>query len=204
MRAGAVIQQHYPYFCRFQRPFCCKTRLGGHFKGGVIPFSFFKINVTGNIYKPERQVWPVKILFEKFNTRLFQLGSWTSWCFISYYWRRYLVDVRSPTPIMAHLHSLFHLGVHCGAVSGERVKLSPLIFFFVNLSAALYYLNAWKKQAIWLFLFICLTPLTAFYEYSWNARRVLWKLARETHTPEDWVPRETNMAANQTVQHVCS
>ena len=44
----------------------------------VIPFSFFKINVTGNIYKPERQVWPVKILFEKFNTRLFQLGSWTS------------------------------------------------------------------------------------------------------------------------------
>ena len=46
---------------------------------------------------------------------------------------------------MAHLHSLFHLGVHCGAVSGERVKLSPLIFFFLNLSAALYYLNAWKK-----------------------------------------------------------
>ena len=42
MRAGAVIQQHYPYFCRFQRPFCCKTRLGGHFKGGVIPFSFFQ------------------------------------------------------------------------------------------------------------------------------------------------------------------
>ena len=71
MRAGAVIQQHYPYFCRFQRPFCCKTRLGGHFKGGVIPFSFFKINVTGNIYKPERQVWPVKILFETFNTRCF-------------------------------------------------------------------------------------------------------------------------------------
>ena len=93
---------------RFQHPFCCKTKLGGHFKGGVIPLSFFKVNVTGNIYKPERQVWPVKILFEKFNTRLFQLGSWTSWCFISYYWRRYLVDVRSPTPIMAHLHSLFH------------------------------------------------------------------------------------------------
>ena len=56
---------------RFQHPFCCKTRLGGHFKGGVIPFSFFKINVTGNIYKPERQVWPVKILFETFNTRCF-------------------------------------------------------------------------------------------------------------------------------------
>ena len=119
MRAGAVMQQHYPYFCRFQRPFCCKTRLGGHFKGGVIPFSFFKINVTGNIYKPERQVWPVKILFEKFNTRLFQLGSWTSWCFISYYWRRYLVDVRSRTPSMAHLHSLFHLGVQIVKRSGQ-------------------------------------------------------------------------------------
>ena len=30
-------------------------------------------------------------------------------------------------------------------VSGEPVKLSPLIFFFVNFSPALYYLNAWKK-----------------------------------------------------------
>ena len=47
--------------------------------------------------------------------------------------------------------------------SGERVKLSPLIFFFVNFPPALYYLNAWKKQAIWRFLFIFLTPLTAFY-----------------------------------------
>ena len=27
--------------------------------------------------------------------------------------------------------------------------------------------------------------LRAFYEYSRNARRVLWKLARETHAPED-------------------
>ena len=27
--------------------------------------------------------------------------------------------------------------------------------------------------------------LRAFYEYSRNARRVLWKLARETHAPDD-------------------
>ena len=46
MRPGAVIQQHYPYFCCFKHLFCCKTKLGGHFKGGVIPFSFFKINFT--------------------------------------------------------------------------------------------------------------------------------------------------------------
>ena len=59
------------FLYRFQHPFCCKTKLGGHFKGGVIPLSFFKVNVTGNIYKPERQVWPVKILFETFNTRCF-------------------------------------------------------------------------------------------------------------------------------------
>ena len=50
--------------------------------------------------------------------------------------------------------------------NGERVKLSPLIFFFVNFPPVLCYLNAWKKQAIWRFLFIFLTPLTAFYEYS--------------------------------------
>ena len=125
------------FLYRFQHPFCCKTKLGGHFKGGVIPLSFFKVNVTSNIYKSERLVWPVKIL----------------------------------------------------------------IF---NFSPALYYLNAWKKQAIWRFLFIFLTPLTAFYEYSWNARRVLWRLARETHAPEDWVLRETNMATNQTVWHVRS
>ena len=56
---------------RFQHPFCCKTKLGGHFKGGVVPLSFFKVNVTGNIYKPERLVWPVKILLEKFNTGCF-------------------------------------------------------------------------------------------------------------------------------------
>ena len=45
-----------------------------------------------------------------------------------------------------------------------------------------------------------------FYECSRNARRVLWKLARETHAPEDWVLRETNMATDQTgnVWHVCS
>ena len=47
-----------------------------------------------------------------------------------------------------------------------------------------------KKQAIWRFLFIFLTPFTAFYDYSWNARRVVWKLASETHPPEDWVLRE--------------
>ena len=41
---------------------------------------------------------------------------------------------------------------------------------------------------------IFLTPFSAFYEYSRNARRVLWKLARETPAPEDWVFRETNMA----------
>ena len=57
------------FLYRFQHPFCCKTKLGGRFKGGLIPFSFFKINVTGNIYKPERLVWPVKMLSEKFNTR---------------------------------------------------------------------------------------------------------------------------------------
>ena len=108
MRAGAVIQQYYPYFCPFQHPFCCKTKLGGHSKGGVIPFSFFKINVTGNIYKPERLVWQVNCsqnIVWKVQYALFQLGSWTSWCFTSYYWKRYLVDVRSPTPIMAHLQS---------------------------------------------------------------------------------------------------
>ena len=71
----AVIQeihQHHPYFyIVFNIPFAVKTKLGGHFKGGVIPLSFFKVNVTGNIYKPERLVWPVKILFETFNTRCF-------------------------------------------------------------------------------------------------------------------------------------
>ena len=107
---------------RFQHPFCCKTKLGGHFKGGVVPLSFFKINVTGNIYKPERLVWPVNCsqnIVWNVQYALFQLGSWTSWCFISYYWRRYLVDVRSRTPIMAHLHSLFHLGVQIVKRSGQ-------------------------------------------------------------------------------------
>ena len=84
------------------------------------------------------------------------------------------------------------------AVSGERVKLSPLIFFFRNLSPALYYLNAWKKTGY-------LAILVYFPDALERVLRVLVKretsakLARETHAPEDWVLRQTNMATNQTV-----
>ena len=125
--------------------------------------SFLKINFTGNVYKPEEGlVWPVKKLFEKLNTPCFSWEvNWTSWCFISYFWKIYLADVRSPTPIIAHL-------VYC--------RFNWAIF---------------------------LTPFSAFYEYSRNARRVLWKLARETPAPEDWVFRETNMATVRETFDTC-
>ena len=42
-----------------------------------------------------------------------------------------------------------------------------------------------------------------FYEYSRNARRVLWKLARETHAPEDQFPQRNQHGDGREVCDTC-
>ena len=119
------------FLYRFKHPFCCKTKLGGHFKGGVIPLSFFKVNVSGNIYKPERLVWPVKILFETFNTRCFnwEVGLLDALFLITG------EDIQLTYGLPPRLWltyiacSIQTFRQQSAAVNGERVKLFPLIFF---------------------------------------------------------------------------
>ena len=103
-------------------------------------------------------VWPVKKYVWKLEYALFQPGSWNSWCFISYYWKRFPVD-------------------------GLLLRLWLTWYRYTSLFF-------WVLQGV-------------LPEYSRNARRVLWKLARETHAPEDQFPQRNQYGDGRQVCDTC-
>ena len=67
----------------------------------------------------------------------------------------------------------------------------------VTIRSYIYYLSHSQiakvhEQVIGMKMFIFLTPLSAFYEYSRNTKRVLRKPARETHAPTERLGSKRN------------